>query len=237
MSSPKILMTGHWEPTAIYNKPFMGLTWNYYNAVTRAGGMPILLPYCGDMDEYIEMCDGLILTGGYDIDPALYGEEVKYNTVEITRVRDDLETALWEKWIKTGKPVFGICRGLQFINTSLGGTLYQDIPVQCGVIHSDVVHKITLGEGTWLRGLFKNAELTVNSFHHQGVKEVGKGLVVAARADDGMVEAVVHESLPIFAVQFHPERQIGDWRFPEQTDMTALFDKFVEMVRENMAAK
>ena len=77
MSRPKILMTGHWEPLAIYKKPFVGMTWNYYEAITRAGGMPILLPYCGDMDEYIEMSDGLVLTGGYDIDPAFYNEEVK----------------------------------------------------------------------------------------------------------------------------------------------------------------
>ena len=230
MSRPKILMTGHWEPLAIYKKPFVGMTWNYYEAITRAGGMPILLPYCGDMDEYIEMSDGLVLTGGYDIDPAFYNEEVKYNTVEITRVRDDLEKTLLDKWLKTGKPIFGICRGIQFLNIYFGGTLYQDIPVECGVIHSDVVHKVRLEEGTWMRDLFDSAELVTNSHHHQGVKKLADDCIVAARSEDGMVEAAIHKTLPIFATQFHPERMIGDWRPEEQTDMTAIFDKFMDMV-------
>lgn len=230
MRRPKILMTGHWEPLAIYKKPFVGMTWNYYEAIVRAGGMPILLPYCGDMDDYIEMSDGLVLTGGYDIDPVFYNEEVKYNTVEITRVRDDLEKTLLDKWLKTGKPIFGICRGLQFLNIYFGGTLYQDIPVECGVIHSDVVHKVVLEEGTWMRDLFDSAELVTNSHHHQGVKKLADDFIVAGRSEDGMVEAAIHKTLPIFATQFHPERMIGDWRPEEQTDMTVIFDKFMDMV-------
>jgi putative glutamine amidotransferase len=235
MKRPKILMSGHWSPAAIYNKPFVGLTWNYYEAITRSGGMPILLPYCGELDDYVEMADGLVLTGGYDIDPAVYHEEVKYNTVEVTRVRDDLELALLDKWLKTGKPVLGICRGLQFFNVYFGGSLIQDIPVECGVIHNDMVHKVKLEEGSLMHKLFGD-EITTNSFHHQGAKNVPDCFTVTGRSPDGMVEALEHKTLPIVAVQFHPERMVGDWRFEEQTDMTPLFEYFMEMVRRNGSA-
>ena len=230
MRRPKILMTGHWEPLAIYKKPFVGMTWNYYEAIVRAGGMPILLPYCGDMDDYIEMSDGLVLTGGYDIDPVFYNEEVKYNTVEITRVRDDLEKTLLDKWLKTGKPIFGICRGLQFLNIYFGGTLYQDIPVECGVIHSDVVHKVVLEEGTWMRDLFDSAELVTNSHHHQGVKKLGEPLRSMAIADDGIVEAAYYPGKKfVMGVQWHPEiLGLGD------KVANNLFTAFVEACAQNM---
>ena len=138
--------------------------------------------------------------------------------------------ALLGKWLKTDKPILGICRGLQFLNVYFGGTLYQDIPVECGVIHSDVVHKVRLEEGTWMRNLFDSAEIVTNSHHHQGVKKLADDFVVAGRSEDGMIEAAIHKSLPIFATQFHPERMIGDWRPEEQTDMTVIFDKFMDMV-------
>ena len=102
--------------------------------------------------------------------------------------------------------------------------------MECGVIHSDVVHKVVLEEGTWMRDLFDSAELVTNSHHHQGVKKLADDFIVAGRSEDGMVEAAIHKTLPIFATQFHPERMIGDWRPEEQTDMTVIFDKFMDMV-------
>ena len=213
MSRPKILMTGHWEPLAIYKKPFVGMTWNYYEAITHAGGMPILLPYCGDMDEYIEMSDGLVLTGGYDIDPAFYNEEVKYNTVEITRVRDDLEKTLLDKWLKTGKPIFGICRGIQLINVLLGGTLYQDLDSEhpSSVEHhmlppyNRTVHRVTLEPGI-LSSLIREWEFGVNSYHHQAICRLAPVLHTEAVSQDGLIEGVSCPDMRfLLAVQWHPE--------------------------------
>ena len=175
-------------------------------------------------------CDGLLLPGGGDIDPKFYGQERIPACGEPNLLRDAAEPPLLRAFLAADKPVLGICRGIQFLNIYFGGTLYQDIPVECGVIHSDVVHKVRLEEGTWMRDLFDSAELVTNSHHHQGVKKLADDFIVAARSEDGMVEAAIHKTLPIFATQFHPERMIGDWRPEEQTDMTAIFDKFMDMV-------
>ncbi len=147
--------------------------------------------------------DALLLCGGVDIDPARFGEPLLEGApVEIDHARDDLELSLLAAFIGAGKPVLGICRGLQVINVGLGGTLWQDLPSQCGLVHSApkgeeaMTHEVYMDSGV----------LLVNSFHHQAVKELGYGLRCLGRAEDGVVEAIRHETLPIAAVQWHPER-------------------------------
>ena len=205
----------------------------YLEGVMEAGGLPVMLPLTADLElleQLAETVDGVLLTGGHDVSPALYGQSPLSACGACCLARDEMERLLLPLLWAQDKPILGICRGIQFLNIYFGGTLYQDIPVECGVIHSDVVHKVRLEEGTWMRDLFDSAELVTNSHHHQGVKKLADDFIVAARSEDGMVEAAIHKTLPIFATQFHPERMIGDWRPEEQTDMTVIFDKFMDMV-------
>lgn len=230
MKKPIILLTGWWEPFAL-SAPFMGLHFHYYEAIVRAGGTPVLVPYCGDLQGFVDMADGIVFTGGYDIAPKLYGEEVRYYNVTVTPERDDNEVELFKLWEKTGKPYFGICRGLQFLNVMLGGTLYQDIPVECGVMHNNHVHPVKVEPGHRMRGWYGADEVVTNSFHHQGIKRLADGLVVTARGEDGMIEGVEHKELPYYAVQFHPERMIADWRPEEQSDMSKMFQSFLDLCK------
>ena len=135
--------------------------------------------------------------------------------------------ALLDAFLKAGKPVFGICRGLQVINIFFGGTLYQDLPSQLGVNHSaGVVHKLIAEEGSLIHSLF-GRESVCNSYHHQSVDQVAQGFAVTARSGE-IVEAIEHQSLPVAAVQYHPERMTGKERFLEHGPDTApLFAWFV----------
>ncbi|HWQ51067.1 MAG TPA: gamma-glutamyl-gamma-aminobutyrate hydrolase family protein [Terriglobales bacterium] len=233
MSKPIILYSCHWEPTVIYGKPFLGLTESYLDSIELCGAIPVMVPYCkntDNLDRYIEMADGCVFTGGYDVDTEIYGEQPKYNTVVSTFPRDRHEEALYKKWMATGKPTLGICRGLQFINAMEGGTLHQDIPVERSTIHSSTEHFICLEEGGILEEIFGKDDLKVNSFHHQCIKRLADTLKVTAYSkDDYIIEGVQHKSKPMFAVQFHPERQCGTWCEEGLTHMEPLFDKFVEM--------
>ena len=157
-----------------------------------------------DVDrERSDDCDALLLPGGADLDPALYGQAV-CGAREIDRARDDCELALFRRFADAGKPIFGVCRGLQLINVALGGTLCQHIDGHSRVGGDDRRH-IVRTEDALLRALY-GERFTVNSAHHQCVARLGEGLRAAAWAEDGTVEALRHESLPVFAVQWHPER-------------------------------
>ena len=150
-----------------------------------------------------EACDALLLPGGGDVDPALYGQRVAGAT-DIDRERDDCELALFRRFAAEGRPVFGVCRGLQLINVALGGTLRQHIEGHSRVNGADRRHGVR-ADDPWLRALC-GERFPVNSAHHQCVDRLGAGLRVAARAEDGTVEALRHTALPILAVQWHPER-------------------------------
>ena len=151
--------------------------------------------------------DGLILCGGGDIDPKYYGEEV-CGSYSIDPQRDEVEFALLKAFIDTGKPVLGICRGCQLINVFFGGSLYQHLP-ESGMHQSregvDSVHNVTATQGSILSGLY-STEFAVNSSHHQAVKDLGENLRATAYWNDQYIEAIEHNLLPIFAVQWHPER-------------------------------
>jgi len=192
---------------------------NYTNALLRAGYAPIVLPRTERSEAIREMMsrvDGLLLPGGgSDVDPSLYGESPISEMGPVDEQRDKFEYALLSEAIAQQKPVFGICRGLQVINAFFGGTLYQDLPSQyaqplCGHQRPDKkwegVHAIEIARDSRLFSILNCDSCEVNSTHHQAVKEVAPGFRVVAKSPDEVVEAIESETLPILAVQFHPER-------------------------------
>jgi putative glutamine amidotransferase len=179
---------------------------DYGRAVREAGGLPILLPVDIDPSEYIDRLEGLVLTGGTDVGPERYGRVAETDLFPPEAERDDLELALMGHAIDGSLPVLGICRGLQIVNVHGGGTLHQDVPphARYDVPPHAAVHPVEFTEGSVLGGLY-GMRREVNSLHHQAVDDVAPGYIVSARGDDGGVEGLEHESLPIVAVQWHPE--------------------------------
>ena len=187
----------------------------YAISVRAAGGVPVVLPPVLSFHEAVEALshvDALILTGGEDVDPSRYGEDILNETVEVNYRRDTSDFLLARAALTAGLPILGICRGEQLLNVVLGGSLYQDIPSQVGsaIRHRQSepdgmgTHMIYLEQGSRLREILGCDSLMVNSFHHQAVKEPGIGVVVVARSADGVVEAWESEG-GIVCVQFHPE--------------------------------
>lgn len=182
----------------------------YTDAILQAGGLPLVFPTVADeaaARELIASVDGIVLTGGPDFDPAIYGEEILNETVEIDPVRDRSDLLLARAALDSGKPILAICRGGQLMNIVLGGTLYQDIPTQVPdtLRHGGgAIHMIGVEPGSTLYRLFGKDSLEVNSYHHQAVKDPAPGIRITARSPDGLVEA--YETDQIFATQFHPER-------------------------------
>ena len=168
--------------------------------------------------------------------PALYGEELKYDFVITDPLRDDLEWKLIKSFVDRKKPIFGICRGVQVLNAYFGGTLYQDIPDELGGEHAKgVCHPVTLKKDSILGRLFGES-LEINSYHHQALKDLGKDLTAVAWSDangHSIVEAVEHVSLPIWAVQWHPERMTGPVTNPENcVDSLPIFQYFMDQCRK-----
>ena len=206
----------------------------YISSVAESGGIPVMIPYLekdDTIDCLIELCDGFLFTGGCDIDPRYYGEEASPLCGPIQCYRDGLEFNVFEKAIESGKPIMGICRGCQLINVALGGTLYQDIPSELNtkILHrqtepqNEPSHSVTIKRGTPLFELIGNDEMTANSFHHQAVKQTGKGLKSMAVADDGIIEALYCESEQyIRAYQWHPERL-----YTSDRNNKLIFDDFI----------
>ena len=189
------------------------LSSNYSQAVRKAGGIPVLLPTLSRPEEarqVLSRVDGVIFSGGVDINPAWYGEAVWNESVEVDAVRDRSDSLLAREALSQGKPILAICRGEQLLNVMLGGSLYQDIPTQLSGAHThrSVRHGIGIEEGSFLSALFGTDSLRVNSYHHQAVKDLAPGLRLAARSDDGLVEA--YENPQVWAVQFHPEMMLRE---------------------------
>ncbi len=205
---------------------------NYEKAVRAVGGEPTAL-YCPPADVSY---DGLILCGGDDVDPARFGQE-NCGSQGIDPERDASEFALIEAYVAAKKPILGICRGHQILNVALGGSLIQDLDGAVRPFHShdpaqkgDKVHPVRALEGSWFArtwgGLFP-----VNSSHHQAVDAVGGGLVPALWSEGGVVEGMVHTSLPILCVQFHPERMSFDLTRPDTVDGSPIFHWLMEQCR------
>ena len=207
---------------------------NYCRSIQNAGGTP-LITAGGDPEAYAALADGILFTGsGSDISPALYGQE-NNGALGCDAELDEMELKLFEAFYKAGKPILGVCRGQQLINVALGGTLYQDAPSQhpgIGTHRSDdetvnTFHTVKTLPGSRMEALF-GPELRTNSYHHQAIQNLAPGLIATAKADDGIIEAIEHESRPILAVQFHPERLIGEEQ-PECANMLPLFRHFIEL--------
>lgn len=202
---------------AVDNDIITRLQNTYTRAIEFSGGAPILLPYVKNdksIDTFVNICDGFLFTGGVDINPLRYKEKIKSTCGDIQNYRDELEFKAFEKIYPTGKPIMAICRGAQLVNVALGGTLYQDISteIHTSVYHiqsepkSSPSHKVKILTDTPLKNLLSDGQISVNSFHHQAIKELGDGLRVMALADDGIIEAVYStEKRYIRAYQWHPE--------------------------------
>lgn len=207
----------------------------YVEGVEEAGGIPVILPLSQREDalaRYAQAFDGFLFPGGHDLAPALYGEERQEICGTVCPERDEMERRLFPLALATGKPMLGICRGVQLFNVLLGGTLYQDIPTEypSSVQHHEtppydkVAHSVELARDTPLSLAVRQENMGVNSYHHQGIKTLGKGLRPAAVAPDGLTEAVYLPEHPFcLAVQWHPE-------FSYRTDENSrrLFRAFIE---------
>lgn len=231
---PIILITGG-SAAAANGTPQWALNRNYAERIEKAGGIPILALSEEEAEAYAELADGLLLSGGKDVQPHLFGQELMYDFVITDIPRDDLEMKVLKAFVDKKKPVFGICRGVQVVNVFFGGTLFQDIPDQLGGDHSKGVnHMIDIKKDSILGGLFGES-LLINSYHHQGLDGLGKGLVATAWSDAGghsLVEAVEHESLPVWAVQWHPERMTGgDTNPADCVDSMCMFEYFVNQCK------
>ncbi len=239
---PVIGLTTYLEQTVsgVWNVPASFLPKVYFEAVTKAGGIAVLLPpqpvTCAIADRVLDGLDGLIITGGKDLDPALYGQAAHPETDEPRPDRDEWESALLVRALDREIPFLGICRGAQVLNVALGGTLHQHLPdvvgdrrfqAGGGVFNSvgvDVVPSSRLAELLAQDAESHRPELSVPVYHHQAIDRLGAGLAVSATAEDGTIEAVELAGGPFaVAVQWHPEESKEDLR---------LFAGLVDAARE-----
>ncbi|HXS42624.1 MAG TPA: gamma-glutamyl-gamma-aminobutyrate hydrolase family protein [Stellaceae bacterium] len=227
MAQPVIGLTLDSEPPGGYSKthPWYALRENYCTAVVEAGGLPILLPHEPEqVAAYLGLIAGLIVTGGaFDVDPALFGAASRHQSVTTKDRRTQFELAVTRGAVEADKPVFGICGGQQLLNVALGGTLIQHIPdeVENPLAHeqpnprTEPGHRVLIERGTLLHQITQADSLDVNSAHHQAVKDVAPGIVVDARAPDGVIEGIEDPRRRFcVGVQWHPEYAIsvGDKR-------------------------
>lgn len=210
----------------------------YAWAIERAGGVPVLLPATNvleNAERYLSVLDGLLLSGGVDVDPALYGEEPHPELGRVDPDRDAIEIPLTRLALAQDMPIFAICRGIQVLNVAMGGSLYQDLPSQKpsrlqhqqrhdGVARDIATHNVRIESGTRLAEIVGDACMATNSFHHQALKDVAKGLTVTAYAEDGIIEAVESAAYRyLLGVQFHPE----ETAFTDEKSMR-LFQAFTD---------
>ena len=235
-SRPVIGITLDSEPAGGYaTLPWYALRENYCDVVASAGGVPVALPHEPDLAaHYLALIDGLIVTGGaFDIDPALYGSRERHHTVRLKERRTRFEWAITEGAVVRDKAVLGICGGQQLLNVVLGGTLIQHLPdaMPDALTHEqrnprhEPGHEVHVAPGTLLHRITGADRLAVNSAHHQAAERTGGGIVVSARAEDGVIEAIEDPRRRFcLGVQWHPEYGVspGD---------TAVIEAFVQAAR------
>ncbi|SDH35018.1 putative glutamine amidotransferase [Pseudobutyrivibrio sp. 49] len=189
----------------------------YMKAVEACGGVPVMLPLTTDEQELegvYRLCNGILFTGGHDVSPSEYGALKTAKCGKSCETRDFMEGYLLDRCIQDDKPLLGICRGIQFINAHLGGTLYQDLPSEYNEIilhhmeppYDRIVHKVDVSEYTKLSEIIGAGTHGVNSYHHQAIKRLAPILIQSAVSEDGLVEAIeiIGHSFGL-AVQWHPE--------------------------------
>lgn len=195
----------------------------YINAVEAVGAEAVVKYLPDDSVDY----DGLILCGGNDVQPCYYGEEIN-GSLDFDKERDRTEMALAQKFFQTGKPILGICRGMQLLNVALGGTLYQNISGHRG----EILHTVKAEKGSLWEKLY-GKEFTVNSFHHQAIKRLGNGLKATLYDGTGtVIEGVEHESKPYLGVQWHPERICLDLAREGAVDGLKVIERFIRLCEE-----
>lgn len=243
MSAPRIAVSGvlrNWDALER-----TGVNAAYVRAVLGAGGVPIVLsPLLGPSyaARALDGADGLLLSGGEDIDPPLYGADLSPLTNPPSRERDLFELALFAVARHRELPILGICRGIQLVNVGLGGTLYQDLPTERPgpVVHdhpggrAERAHLVRLAAGSRAAQALGGDAIRVNSFHHQAVRDLAPGLVASGWTEDGLIEAVESPADAgwLLAVQWHPEEMHGDVAAPER----GLFRSLVEASGRKAAA-
>jgi putative glutamine amidotransferase len=226
----------------------------YLQAITAAGGIPMVLPLepeAGDLAQIVEVLDGFLFTGGPDVHPFLFGEETQIHCGNVSPKRDSLELSLLPLVMKAQKPILGICRGIQMLNIGLGGTIYQDIPSQfapssgniqnasgtckaCFPLahrqpfpHEIPSHTVTILPGTKMADICQKSAISVNSMHHQAVRDLASGCIASAVASDGLVEALEMPDYPfLVGVQWHPE-----YLWKQDPAAASLFQHFIEACR------
>jgi putative glutamine amidotransferase len=231
-AKPLIAVVAHTEINR-FGIPANSISTPYVEAVEKAGGLAMILPFTQNRENIclaVEKADGFLFTGGMDVDPAFYGETGTGALGPVNPELDRFQLDVFHAVMACQKPVLAICRGIQIINVALGGSLFQDIASQFStpvlkhmqtVLTYDVDHPVCIEPGTRLFDLF-GPHILVNSRHHQSIKTPGKGLVITARAPDGVIEAAEHNSLPMDLVQWHPELMLR-----KNDDMLRLFTSFV----------
>ena len=213
MKKPIIALTPLWDK----NMDSYWMLPCYMDLIIKSGGVPVMLAFSDDeksVKEITDRFDGFLFCGGDDIAPSYYNQEKLLQCGEPCVMRDSLEFALFNEVIKTDKPVLGICRGMQFLNVALGGTLYQDLPTQreSKTNHKQpkptdaLTHGVMVTKDTPLYDIVGTESLMVNTLHHQAVDKLADGLKVCATAEDGLVEAFyAPEKAFLMGVQWHPE--------------------------------
>jgi gamma-glutamyl-gamma-aminobutyrate hydrolase PuuD len=202
----------------------------YLDAISRAGGQPVIVDDAPDPKALLARVDALVLTGGPDVDPTLYGVEPHPSVYGADRAVDDFECALAEAATTRSVPTLAICRGIQVLNVARGGTLFQHIienpgvPAhgQPGVAGGARVHEVAIDADSLLADVFGTTRVTASCHHHQAIDEPGDGLRVVGRAADGIVEALELDGAFVLAVQWHPEDTAADDRVQQN-----LFDALV----------
>jgi putative glutamine amidotransferase len=215
----RVALTTTIDPMAgSHARPAVFLYTSYIHALEQVGLAPVLVTPAHSpaaIAALLDACSGLVLSGGEDVDPAHYGEQPSPALGAVEPLRDAMELRAVACAEERGVPILGICRGLQLLNVHFGGTLYQDIATErpSELLHQQKepwdhrTHSATVRPGSTLHRIVGEDQLYINSFHHQAVKVLGRGLRVTARADDGLVEAIEHDEYPwLLGVQWHPER-------------------------------
>lgn len=211
----------------------------YMDGILQAGGIPVIFPFTADeqeLEQLVDAFDGFLFTGGHDVSPEVYGDKPLENLIDTCQKRDVMESIVLKKAIDAGKPVLGICRGIQLINAVLGGTLYQDLPTQfpSDLEHHETppydkrAHDVIIAHDSPLYQCLGKELIPVNSYHHQAVRKLAPCLAAMAASPDGLIEALYKpDHCFLWAVQWHPE-------FSFQTDPNSrrVFKAFTKAARQ-----
>jgi putative glutamine amidotransferase len=233
---PKIGITVSQTLEGSLRRLWNGTSLTYARGVLQAGGLPVFLPVLhGTQSLQLETLDGVLFSGGVDVDPEYFGQDHEAGLGEIDPKRDEFELELYALARAAKKPILGVCRGFQLINVAEGGTLYQHLPNVAGIWadHAQTAappaygHRARLAAGSKLEQAYGSEAIRINSFHHQGVKDPAPGLTVNAWSPDGLVEGLEADGL--LAVQWHPEMM-----FEAHAEHLAPFKVLVGMCQETM---